>query len=403
MESDSKIVLFLDMITVKRSALKQAARLGKKFPALAITGPRQSGKTTLAKILFPSKPYVSLENADTRQQALADPRAFLNRYKKGAILDEVQRAPELFSYLQQVLDETKSKGLFILTGSNQFLLQENISQTLAGRVAYIELLPFDYSEITLITKKQLSLNKVMLTGGYPAIYNRKLKPAEWFSNYIRTYIDRDVRQIKNIGKISTFNKFLKLCASRTGQLLNMSSLSVESGVDNKTVQSWLSVLQSSYVIHLLQPHHVNYNKRLVKMPKLFFYDTGLLCALLEISSEKMLELHPMRGSIFENYVINELVKGRYNKGLQSNLYFWRDNKGIEIDILEQDGNKLKPMEVKSGMTIQDSFFKNLTYWNKLTGKKGGRLIYAGKDSYSYKGFDILAWDSILEKFELSKL
>jgi predicted AAA+ superfamily ATPase len=379
------------MATIKRSALSQAFRLAKKFPALAITGPRQSGKTTFARMLFPVKPYISLENVDIRTQALADPRAFLQRYEKGAILDEVQRVPELFSYLQQILDETKIKGLFILTGSNQFLLQENISQTLAGRIAYIELLPFDYGEIKLITKKELPLNKVLLTGGYPAIYNRKLKPDEWFSNYIRTYVDRDVRQIKNIGKISAFNKFLKLSAARSGQLLNMSNLSVEAGVDNKTVQSWLSVLQSSYVVHLLQPHHTNFNKRLVKMPKLYFYDTGLLCALLEITNVKMLELHPLRGSIFENYIINEMIKERFNNGLRSNLFFWRDNKGMEIDIIEQEGNKLLATEIKSGMTIQDGFFKNLVYWNKLSGNKTGRLVYAGNDNYKYKEFDVMGW------------
>jgi predicted AAA+ superfamily ATPase len=382
------------MGTVKRSALTQASRLTKKFPALAITGPRQSGKTTFARMLFPAKPYVSLENADIRAQALTDPRAFLQRYKKGAILDEVQRAPELFSYLQQILDETKAKGLFILTGSSQFLLQENISQTLAGRIAYIELLPFDYQEICRITNRQLPLNRVLLTGGYPAIYNRKLKPGEWFSNYIRTYIDRDVRQIKNIGKISAFNKFIKLCAARSGQLLNMSNLSVESGVDNKTVQSWLSVLQSSYVIHLLQPHHANFNKRLVKMPKLYFYDTGLLCAFLEITNEKMLELHPLRGNIFENYIINELIKERFNNGLRSNLFFWRDNKGTEIDVMAQEGNRLLATEIKSGITMQDGFFKNLVYWNKLSANKRGRLVYAGNEEYKYKGFDVVGWKSV---------
>ena len=382
------------MPPIQRTALVKAKKLAKKFPALAITGPRQSGKTTLAKMLFPAKPYVSLENSDIRQQAETDPRVFLQRFKKGAILDEVQRVPVLFSYLQQVLDETKSKGLFILTGSNQFLLQENISQTLAGRIAYIELLPFDINEINTISKKKPSLNKVLLTGGYPAIYSRKLTPQEWFVNYIRTYVDRDVRQIMNIGNLSAFTKFLKLCAARTGQLLNMSNLSVETGIDNKTVQSWLSVLQSSYVIHLLKPHHENYNKRLVKMPKLYFYDTGLLCALLEVTNEKMLEIHPMRGSIFENYVINELIKDRFNQGLQSNLYFWRDNKGTEIDIVAQNGNIFSATEIKSGATVQDVFFKNLNYWNKLAGAKGGKLIYGGNDSYIYNGFKIIAWDSL---------
>ena len=397
MELNSIIVLYLCMLPIQRTAFVKAIRLAKKFPALAITGPRQSGKTTLAKMLFPAKPYVSLENSDTRQQAETDPRAFLQRYKKGAILDEVQRTPVLFTYLQQILDETKTKGLFILTGSNQFLLQENISQTLAGRIAYLELLPFDHHEINTISRKPPSLNKILFTGGYPAIYSRRLTPQEWFANYIRTYVDRDVRQIRNIGSLSVFNKFLRLCAARTGQLLNMSSLSIEAGVDNKTIQSWLSVLQSSYVIHLLRPHYENFNKRLVKMPKLYFYDTGLLCALLEINGEKMLEVHPLRGNIFENYIINELIKQRFNQGLQSNLYFWRDNKGVEIDLVSHTGRSLSATEIKSGATMQDVFFKNLMYWNKLSGVKGGRLIYGGDESYVYKGFNVVAWNSIVKK------
>lgn len=379
------------MKNVQRAAGKKLKYLATKFPAVAITGPRQSGKTTLAKMVFPAKPYISLENPDVKRLAEDDPRRFLDRFPDGAILDEVQRAPHLFSYLQQILDESKKKGKFILTGSSQFLLQENISQTLAGRIAYIELLPYSLQELQSASKKKMTLENVLFTGAYPAIHTRKMKPQDWFPNYIRTYIERDVRLLKNISNLSLFTKFIRLCAARTGQLLNMNNLSIETGVDNKTIQAWLSVLESSYIIHFLRPYHKNFNKRLVKMPKLYFYDTGLACALMEISNAKTLVLHPVRGAMFENFVINELLKRRFNNGRRSNLYFWKDNKGKEIDIVIDNGLKADAVEIKAGATIQDAFFTNLAYWQQLTNTKKGTLIYGGNESYRYKNFSVLSW------------
>jgi hypothetical protein len=382
------------MKNVPRIAGKKLKYLASKFPAVAITGPRQSGKTTLAKMVFPAKPYISLENPDIKRLAEDDPRRFLDRFPDGAILDEVQRAPHLFSYLQQILDESKKNGLYILTGSNQFLLQENISQTLAGRIAYIELLPYSFQELQSASKKKLTLENVLFTGAYPAIYTRRMKPQDWFPNYIRTYIDRDVRLLKNISKLSVFTKFIRLCAARTGQLLNMNNLAIETGVDNKTIQAWISILESSYLIHFLRPYHKNFNKRLVKMPKLYFYDTGLACALIEIPDAKALSLHPIRGALFENLVINELLKHRFNNGLRSNLYFWRDNKGKEIDVVMDTGLKAQAIEIKAGTTLQDEFFSNLAYWQRLTGTKKGILVYGGKETYQYKNFSVQSWQDL---------
>lgn len=285
------------------------------FKALAIVGPRQSGKTTLARTVFKDIPYVSLENPDTRAFANGDPRGFLEQFKDGAIFDEAQRSPDLFSYLQQILDEKQENGRFILTGSNNFLLQENISQSLAGRIAYLYLLPFSQEETEKASQRRFSVEEALFYGGYPPIFDKQIPPEKWLPNYISTYVERDVRQIKNINNLALFERFLKLCAGRIGQLLNMNSLAIEAGVDSKTIASWLSVLESSFIIHLLKPHHKNFNKRLVKMPKLYFYDTGLACSLLGITKTEQIVLHPLKGNLFENYVIAELIKHRYNKNM----------------------------------------------------------------------------------------
>lgn len=364
---------------IKRTAAARLMKLGKAFRSIAVVGPRQSGKTTLCKLVFPQKPYVSLENPDTLEFAKADPRGFLAQYKNGAILDEIQRAPHLFSYLQQVLDETKKKGLFILTGSNNFLLQENITQTLSGRIAYLQLLPLSLHELKESKKLKAGYNWHILNGGYPEVIAKKINAADWYSGYLNTYVERDVRQLKNITNLAQFTKLLRLCAGRTGQILNMTSLANDSGIDQKTVTAWLGILQSSFIIYLLKPYHGNFNKRIIKAPKLYFYDTGVACSLLGINNAKQITTHAVKGSLFENMIVSELLKERLNKGLQDNLYYWRDKTGNEVDILIDNAGKLTAMELKAGETISQDFFKGLNYFSSLNKKATEKLlVYGGK-------------------------
>lgn len=378
---------------IKRDAERELRRLSKQFKAVAITGPRQSGKTTLAKYVFSKIPYVNLENPDTRRYATEDPRGFLNEYSEGAVLDEVQRTPELFSYLQQILDESRKKGRFILTGSNNFMIQENISQTLAGRIAYLNLLPFVISEIPSTGAGKLSSR--MLQGCYPPVIDQNLDHDRWYQNYIRTYIERDVRLVRNISNLDLFGRFLKLCAGRTGQLLNVNSLAIETGVDNKTIWAWLGLLENSFIIFRLFPHHRSFNKRIVKMPKLYFYDSGLVCSLLGIRQEGQIRHHPLYGNIFETFVVSELKKHLCNRGIQSGLWFWRDNTGHEVDILIESGNRLVPVEIKSGQTVTDEFFRPVEYWKRLSGTDEGIVIYAGNTSQRRtSGIKIVGWEQI---------
>lgn len=379
---------------ISRTAAIKLKELATQFKSVALIGPRQSGKTTLARHVFNSKPYVSLENPDTRRFALDDPRSFLAMYPEGAILDEAQRAPELFSYLQQILDEDNAKGKFVITGSNNFLLQESISQSLAGRVAYMYLLPFSISELGTEIP---SLQHVIFKGLYPPVWDQPVESGEWYADYIRTYIERDVRQVKNITDLYAFERFLRLCAGRTGQLLNMNSLALEAGVDNKTVNSWIGVLESGFILFRLQPHHVNFNKRIVKMPKLYFYDTGLVCALLGIQHAGQLDYHHMTGALFENMIISELIKSRYNKALNSNLFFWRDNVGHEIDILVENPVENFPVEIKFGKTITPEFFKGLLYWQKISKTASGAVIYGGQEFQKRSnGLEVIPWNSVGE-------
>lgn len=382
---------------ITRTATEEVKILAKQFKAVAIVGPRQSGKTTLARSVFTDKPYVSLENPDIRSFAIEDPRGFLEQYKAGAIFDEAQRVPELFSYLQQILDEIPQKGQFILTGSNNFLLQENISQSLAGRIGYLYLLPFSNEEAEKAAQKAFSFEEAIFNGGYPPIFDNQVPPEKWLPNYISTYIERDVRQIKNISNLNLFERFLKLCAGRIGQLLNMNSLAIEAGVDSKTIASWISVLESSFIIHLLRPHHQNFNKRLVKMPKLYFCDTGLACSLLGITKASQLTLHPLKGGLFENYVLGELIKDRYNKNIPFDLYFWRDSTGNEMDIVVDRGTHLYPIEIKAGKTITSEYFKNLQFWSKITGSEAGTVIYAGdRLQKRSNGINVIPWNDLRE-------
>ena len=299
------------------------------FPVLALTGPRQSGKTTLARLAFPAKPYLSLEDSDTRARALADPRGFFAALPDGAILDEVQRAPELLSYLQGVVDARARMGQFIITGSQQFGLRDRISQSLAGRVAQLQLLPLSLAEIQQAGLAPASLEQTIRQGGYPALYDQRRDLAslatQWFGGYVSTYLERDVRQVLEVSNLALFQRFLLMCASRVGTLLNLSALSSDCGISQPTARSWLGVLEASYVVRLLQPFHQNLGKRLVKTPKLYFLDTGLLCHLLRIDSPLTLATHAMRGAIFESWVVGETIKHRWNRGLDAAIYFWRDN------------------------------------------------------------------------------
>jgi len=384
---------------IQRNAEKKLNELAKSFKAVAVTGPRQSGKTTLIRSLFKDKPYVSLENPDTRQFALDDPKGFLSNYSDGAILDEVQRAPLLFSYLQEILDHSSEKGLYILSGSNNFLLQETISQTLAGRVAYFNLLPFSYNELNNANIAPKRTNSILLKGFYPPVYDQNIPIRDWCPNYIRTYIDRDVRLIKNISNLNQFEKFVRLLAGRNGQELNLTSIGVECGIDSKTANSWIGILESSFVIYLLKSHHQNFNKTIVKRPKIYFYDTSIVCYLLGIQNENQLSTHPLRGAIFEGMVITELVKSRLHNGKAVNLYYWRDKTGREIDVIIDNGSELVPVEIKSGATISSDYFKNIKYWQNLSKSEKAFVIYDGETKQSRSdGTEILPWKDAVAHF-----
>ncbi|SFU05011.1 hypothetical protein SAMN04489724_3619 [Algoriphagus locisalis] len=383
---------------ISRKATEKLLELSTFFKVIAVVGPRQSGKTTLVRAIFPEKPYVTLEDPDQRRFALEDPRGFLSAFPKGAILDEVQRTPEIFSYLQGIVDFNPAPGQFILTGSNNFLLQQSITQSLAGRVGYLQLLPFAINEIYPSGDDIPAENILLLKGGYPPLYEPGIPSSDWFPNYLRTYIERDVRQIKNISDLIVFERFVRLLAGRVGQELNMTSLGNEVGVDSKTIQSWIGVLESSFVIYLLRPHFKNFNKMIVKRPKVYFLDTGLVSFLLGINTSEQLSQHPLRGSLFENLVVSEMIKLRTNRGEEINLYFWRDKTGHEIDLLVDRGLELLPIEIKSGMTINSDYFKNLKFWLQLSGQEKGVVLYAGNQRQTRSnGVQVMNWKEILEK------
>lgn len=380
---------------IPRIASETLKKLAAQFRAVAIVGPRQSGKSTLARTVFPDKVYVSLENPEVKQRAADDPKGFLKHYNTGAIIDEVQRVPELFNYLQQILDESDERGKFILSGSNNFLMLEKITQSLAGRIGYLDLLPFSYPELSTIKSYPKEINDLLFRGGYPAVAYEGVDAKFWFPAYVRTYIERDVRQIKNISDLATFQRFMFLCASRIGQQVNLSNLAIECGIDHKTAQSWISVMQASYIVHLLQPYYKNYSKRIIKSPKLYFYDTGLACYLLSLESAKNLSNHVMRGALFENFIINELLKIRFNQGFRSNLFYWRDVSGHELDLIIDNSQNSIAIEIKSGITLNTEYFKGLRFWSKLNSQSKKILIYGGDDSYNQEStFDVLSWKDL---------
>lgn len=380
---------------IRRELESKLLEMAGKFPVVSVTGPRQSGKTTLLKKSFPKYTYTSLEDPDTRIIASEDPRSFLGTSDR-MVIDEIQRVPELFSYIQTLTDKKGISGQFIISGSQSFLLNKDIAQSLAGRVAVLRLLPFSYSELIEGRIKFGSYEELIYKGSYPRIYDKGISPADFFPSYIQTYIERDLRLLQNIRDLNLFVRFMKLCAGRTGQLLNMNSLANDTGVSVNTVKSWLSVLETSFVIFLLQPHHKNFNKRLVKMPKLYFFDTGLACSLLDIESASQLETHYLTGGLFENFVISELIKNRYHRGLRNNCYFWRDHKGNEVDCLIEKAQDLIPVEIKSARTFTNRFLDNLTYWAKLSGEddKEAFLVYGGDSDTKIGNKRIISWKRI---------
>jgi len=370
--------------------------MGNKFPIVTLTGPRQSGKSTLLKSILPDYNYVSMEDPDNRLIANEDPRGFLKTYPDKTIIDEVQRVPELFSYLQTHVDAENREGMYYLAGSQNFLLMQSISQSLAGRTAILKLLPFSHREMKKAEIIPTSVNNEIFQGGYPRIYDKKIQPTDFYPSYIQTYIEKDLRLLKNIDDLSKFIRFIKLCAGRIGQLLNLSSLANETGIAVSTVQSWLSVLEASYIIYLLKPDHHNYSKRLIKSPKLYFCDTGLASSLLGIEDEKQLSTHFLRGGLFENMVINEFIKDAFNNGKEPNLSFWRDSTGNEVDLLISIKGKQLAYEIKSGATYSSDDFKGIKVWANLskTSPDDCYVIYSGDKRLSTSYGEVIPWDEL---------
>jgi len=380
-----------------------------RFPVVTLTGPRQSGKTTLAQAAFPRLAYVSLELPDQRAFALEDPRGFLGQFAGPVILDEIQRAPDLFSYIQVMVDERKRPGQFILTGSQNFLLLHSISQSLAGRAAVLHLLPFSLAELQ--GRKPIALARLgaevprgmkppkptlwetLFAGFYPRIHDQKIPPRDWLAGYYQTYLERDVRNVLNVGDLETFGRFVRLAAGRSGQLLNLSGLAADCGVTHSTARRWLSVLEASFVVALLRPYHKNFGKRLVKSPKLYFLDTGLLCFLLGVRSPAELYQHSARGAVFENFVLAELYKNFVHRGDQPSLYFWRDTGGHEIDLILELAGRLVPIEIKSAQTVAEDFLDEIHYWQTLPSNRPGpaALIFGGDQTFRRSRICVYPW------------
>lgn len=363
--------------------------LAGRYPVVTITGPRQSGKTTLCRKVFPDLKYVNLEAPDTRMYASEDPRGFLAANSGGVILDEIQRTPDLLSYIQTIVDENNHPGQFILTGSQQFEVMNTISQSLAGRTALLKLLPFSISELS--QTPQFNIDRLIITGFYPRIHDQQLNPSQAMGDYLETYVERDLRQLALLKDLSLFEKFLKLCAGRVGQVLNLQSLGNDVGVSHSTARAWLTLLEASYIIFILQPWHANISKRLIKSPKLYFYDVGLAAYLLGLTNETQVSRDPLRGNLFENMVIIEALKYRYNQGLRNNLFFYRESNGNEVDLIAESGRDLLAIEIKSGATVNHNFFKGLHHFKKAVGSshsvKGG-IIYGGNEMQMRSNFPV---------------
>ena len=383
---------------IERQILPDATYTLTQFRAICITGPRQSGKTTLSKILFKGKPYVSFENPAQQKLADEDIASFMKKYSKGAVLDEVQRVPDVFRQLQSMLDKNTRRGQFILTGSNNFLLQQQISQSLAGRAGYLELLPLSYSELQKAKLATDNINQHIITGGYPEIWNEKLNPNKWMSGYVQTYLQRDVRLLRNIINFSAFNRFVLLCANYAGQILNRDELAKHVGVDTKTILAWLGVLESSYIIYTLQPWYNNLNKRVIKSPKIFFYDTSLLCFLLGINNVTALSKHDRYGALFENWIVTEIKKNRTNTGVMGGMYYFRDSAGNEIDLVLEKNSETIGIEIKATKKPGSKDLQGIKYWQKYQQNSKGILLHGGNRNEILDNFT-----SILPWYEVGKI
>ena len=388
---------------IERTLEKKLKELAKQYPVLTLTGPRQSGKTTICKLCFPHHQYVNLENLDTRQYANEDPRGFLAQFQSGVILDEVQRTPDLPSYIQGIVDEEQKPGRFILTGSQQFEVTNTINQSLAGRTAVLKLLPFSYEEI--YQNKKVEIAELLYTGFYPRIHDKHLHPSEALDFYLHTYIERDLRSLLQVKDLTSFELFLRICASNIGQTLNYSSIGNEVGIDQKTVKTWLSILEASFIIFLVRPHFQNFRKRLVKSPKLFFHDVGLAAFLLGIKTAEQINLNPLKGFLFENFVIAEFLKNCFHHAQGNNLYFFRDHTGNEVDLVLDEGTELIPIEIKSGKTLHEKFLKGIRFYKKLSGKKTKKsfLIYGGSENFVYHETHTFPYFELAKLFEQLRL
>jgi hypothetical protein len=379
---------------IPRRLEPRLVQLAGQFPVVCLVGPRQSGKTTLARHVFPRKAYVSLEDLDEREHAREDPRGFLARFADGAVLDEVQRVPELFSYLQTLVDADRVPGRWVLTGSQNFLLMERVSQSLAGRAAPLHLLPLSMAELRAGGADAGRWQERLFQGFYPAVHGHGLDPADYYRAYVATYVERDVRELTRVGDLEAFSRFVRLCAGRSGQLVNHSGLAADAGVSQPTAKQWLSILQTSGLVALLRPHYENFSKRLIKTPKLYWLDSGLLCHLLRVTGPGELDTLPEKGALFESFVVAELFKAFAHRGLEPDVFFWRDSTGREVDAVAERGRRRLPLEVKASMTVQKGFFKHLDFWRELDTldrSGGGALVYAGARRMTRRGHEVVPW------------
>ncbi len=395
---------------IERALTPYLLRDAGYYPVVTLTGPRQSGKTTLAKACFPSYKYVSLEEMENRALAKDDPRSFLARFGNQVIIDEVQRVPDLLSYIQTKVDQDDRPGQYVLTGSQNFLLMEKVSQSLAGRCGVLHLLPFSRFELESQpapdltspahlfenTQTRLACWQTLRTGFYPRIHDRHIPAELWLADYLRTYIERDVRMLVNVGDLETFERFLKLCAGRTGQILNFASLANDCGVSVDTARRWISILKTSFIVFLLTPHHQNFNKRIIKSPKLFFCDTGLASHLLGIRTDEQLDSHPARGALFENFVVAEAFKAYTHQRREPPIYYWRDQTGHEVDLLIEEAATFYPVEIKSGCTVNPSMLNTLEWWTRLSGSPASHatLVYGGDQRFSQREINVRPWFAI---------